>query len=507
MSEVLPTARALLAQASWLQRAGRHPQALPLLREAVRLQPESAYLHRALGEALADCGDAAAAVQCFGEALQRKPQAPHELHLHRAVLFADRLRRDEAAEAELQHALALKPDYLPALMNLGNLYEQRGLRTEALACYRRVLSEPAFASEVNAGLRAVARARSLIIQPPASSDDAELHALLAALGDPVVGADARVHVEFALGHSYDRLCEVAHAFSAFSRGNAGLIALHGVRYQPARQSGLGDELIRCFDRGAAPGASATPRSVTGPTPLFICGMFRSGSTLVEQVLAAHPAVVPGGEVDWLLRLVVDRLSPFPQSMARLDAADLRALADEYMTHLRDLFPTADDQTFITDKRPENFQFIGLIKRLLPDAKFIHTVRHPVDNGLSVFMQHINPRVAPYACRLEDIGHYYGEYRRLMAHWKSLYPQDILDFDYDVFIRSPEDEARRVLAFVGLPWDASCLEFHKLRNTVKTASYWQVRQPIFDSASGRWRRYLPHLEPLLQALRERGVQAA
>lgn len=505
MNEVLPAARALLAQAARLQRSGRHSQALPFLREAIRLQPDSPYLHRALGEALADCGDADAAAECFGEALRRRPQAPHELHLHRAVLFADRLRRDEAAEVELQHALALKPDYLPALMNLGNLYEQRGLRAPALACYRRVLSEPAFAADVHAGLRAVARARSLIIQPPASSDEPDLHALLAALGDPAVGADARVHVEFALGHSYDRLGEVGPAFSAFSRGNAGLIALHGVRYQRMRQSGLGDELIRSFDRGATPGSSGTPRRVSGPTPLFICGMFRSGSTLVEQVLAAHPAVEPGGEVDWLLRLVVERLSPFPQSMARLDAADLQALGDEYLTHLRGLFPTADGKTLITDKRPENFQFIGLIKRLLPDAKFIHTVRQPVDNGLSVFMQHINPRVAPYACRLEDIGHYYGEYRRLMAHWKSLYPLDILDFDYDEFIRSPEDEARRLLAFVGLPWDASCLEFHKLRNTVKTASYWQVRQPIFGSASGRWRRYLPHLEPLLQTLREQGVE--
>ena len=145
-----------------------------------------------------------------------------------------------------------------------------------------------------------------------------------------------------------------------------------------------------------------------------------------------------------------------------------------------------------------------IKRLFPDAKIIHTTRHPIGNGLSIFQQHLNPRVAGYSCDLADIGHHYGEYRRLMAHWKTLYPDSIFDFDYDTFVREPQPALRGLLDFLGLDWDARCLEFHRLRNTVKTGSYWQVRQPLHGSASERWRHYDAHLAPLRATLRDAGV---
>lgn len=489
-----------LRQAAALQREGRHAAALPLLREALALDPAAAELHRALGEALADCGRYAEAVDAFAAALQRAPRDAHELHLHRAVLFADHLRRDAEAEAELKAALACAPGYLPALMNLGNLHEQRGDRSAALDCYARALREPAFAAPSMAPLRAVALARSAVIQPPATLDDPALDALRAALADPQVDLAARVHLYFTLGHALDRLGAIDPAFEAFALGNRSLLRLHGRRYRPQHEEALTAALMRAFDRPAAgpslPGA--------GPLPLFICGMFRSGSTLLEQVLAAHPRVVAGGEVDWLLRLAAERMAPFPASAHGLDASRAAALGAEYRAHLSQLFPQAGSESLVTDKRPDNFQIIGLIKRLLPGAKIIHTTRHPLDNGLSVFMQHMNTDVTPYATDLADIGHYYGQYRRLMAHWKSLYPEDIFDFDYDAFVRSPEGALRPLLAFLGLPWEQRCLDFHQLRNTVKTASYWQVRRPLYADASGRWQRYLPHLQPLRSALQAAGV---
>ncbi len=233
-------------------------------------------------------------------------------------------------------------------------------------------------------------------------------------------------------------------------------------------------------------------------------MFRSGSTLVEQVLAAHPQVTAGGELDWLRRLAGGRLAPFPASMATLDPMRDAVLADEYRAHLARLFPDAAGNTYITDKRPDNYVLIGLIKRLFPTARIIHTTRNPLDNGLSVFMQHLHLQVVGYASDLGDIGHHYGEYRRLMAHWKALYGDSIFDFDYDAFVLEPKHALERLFAFLGLPWNDRCLEFHRLGNTVKTASYWQVRQPLHANASGRWRNYSAHLGPLQRALRDAGI---
>jgi Sulfotransferase domain. len=191
-------------------------------------------------------------------------------------------------------------------------------------------------------------------------------------------------------------------------------------------------------------------------------------------------------------------------VATPDPARDASLAAGYREHLARLFPDAGDSAYLTDKRPDNFLLIGLAKRMLPEAKIVHTIRNPLDNGLSVFMQHLHLQVAGYSADLADIGHYYGQYRRLMAHWKALYPDSILDFDYDAFVRRPAPALERLFAFLGLDTDDRCLRFHELGNTVKTASYWQVRQPLSDRASGRWRNYERHLGPLRQSLREAGI---
>ncbi|MGH8028992.1 MAG: sulfotransferase family protein, partial [Arenimonas sp.] len=169
-----------------------------------------------------------------------------------------------------------------------------------------------------------------------------------------------------------------------------------------------------------------------------------------------------------------------------------------------MFPEGVGGRYITDKRPDNFLLVGLIKRLFPDARIIHTTRHPLDNGLSIYMQILNHHVIGYANDLGEIGHYYGQYRRLMAHWKSIYPDTVFDFDYDSFVREPMPQLERLFAFLGLDLDERVLQFHELGNTVKTASYWQVRNPLYASASGRWRNYASHLEPLRAALLAGGV---
>ena len=165
---------------------------------------------------------------------------------------------------------------------------------------------------------------------------------------------------------------------------------------------------------------------------------------------------------------------------------------------------ADEVRFCTDKRPDNFLFLGLIKRLFPAAKIIHTVRNPLDNGLSIFQQHLDPQVASYASNWTSIAHNYAQYLRWMDGVKSVFPDDVFDLDYEQFVQNPERVLRDVLKFLGLGWSERCLQFHQQTNAVKTASLWQVRQPINKSSQGRWRVYEDQLQPLIEALQRFGV---
>jgi tetratricopeptide (TPR) repeat protein len=491
----------LLQQAAQLHRQGRRLEAIEIFRQVLATRPESSEGWYELGYLLKAEGMYEDALDAYAQALARGVRRPEEVHLNRAVIYSDHLRRDEDAERELRSALALAPDYVPALLNLGNLHEERGERTLALACYDKVTTDAGSEDQPHQDLRLEALARSAKLRPPTAVDDPLLARLREAAGEPS-SKMVRVNLLFALGQAYDRLGEFDLAFDAYAKGNRWLLRQSGRTYDRIRSSRLTDALIESFPPAnvRAPG----PRVEAGAEPLFICGMFRSGSTLVEQVLASHPQVTAGGELDYLRRLAATQLAPFPASMAAADPVRDAALAEGYRAHLARLFPRGIASTFITDKRPDNFVLIGLIKRLFPSAKIVHTIRNPLDNGLSVFMQHLHLRVAGYSADLGDIGHYYGEYRRLMAHWRALYEASIFEFDYDAFVLEPKATLQRLLDFLDLPWDDRCLDFHRLGNTVKTASYWQVRQPLHANASGRWRHYREHLGPLRRALQEARV---
>jgi len=491
----------LLRQAGILHGQGRRMEAIGLFRQVLAEHPGASEGWYELGYLLKAEGQFEEALIAYGQALERGISRAEEVHLNRAVIYSDHLRRDEDAERELEAALALAPTYVPALLNRGNLHEERGERAEALARYDSVVAGAGGSEDPHRDLRFEALARIAKLRPPTDVDDPllrRLHDATAAQTGNVV----RANLLFALGQVYEKLEQFDLAFDAFAKANRWLRRQYGSSYDRAHTLRLVNSLIGTFRSGVTsePIAPGPP----GAAPLFICGMFRSGSTLVEQVLAAHPQVTAGGELNWLRHLATSRLAPFPESMALSDPARDAALAGEYRANLANLFPDGIAGTYITDKRPDNFLLIGLIKRLFPTAKIIHSCRNPLDTGLSVFQQHLDLRVTGYASDLGDIGHYYGQYRRLMAHWHSLYPGSIFDFDYDEFVREPRPSLERLLGFLGLEWDDRCLEFHQLGNTVKTASYWQIRQPLSARASGRWRNYGAHLEPLRLALQEAGV---
>ena len=496
----------LKRRAAAQRRDGRHGDAIETYRTILRQQPDLPDYWFDLGYMLRHAGHFEPALEAYAEALRRGVSGPEEVHLNRAVIYSDELRRDDQAKLELQAALNLAPAYAPALANMGNLLEEQGDRHGAVDAYQALLAATAGNKPSRyAYLRVEALARLVHLTPPERGDAAILVELEAAIGRAELPVETRANAGFALGRARDRLALHDEAFEAINTANQ-LAASGGPAYIGVREARFTERMIAAFPREAVRAGSVEPDPASWQ-PVFICGLFRSGSTLIEQVLSAHPAVHAAGEVAFLPRLVAGQLSPFPESMAALGEADAQALARSYRTGLARLVGAgAGLAGLVTDKRPDNFRLIGLIKRLFPAARIIHTVRNPLDTGLSIYFQHLDQASAPYSSQLAAIGHYFGQYQRLMAHWKQLYPGDIVDFDYEAFIAEPEPVLRQLLDALGLDWHTGCLSPERRQNTVKTASYWQVRQPIYRSAAGRWRPYARQLEPLRAALARAGVEA-
>ncbi|HKQ13350.1 MAG TPA: sulfotransferase, partial [Steroidobacteraceae bacterium] len=431
-----------------------------------------------------------AALASYQQALERGVSEPEEVHLNRGVIYSDCLRQDEAAERELQAALALNPGYVPALLNLANLREDFGKQADASALYERILAlQPRcyVALARYAGLKKIAR-----------PDDSLIARLRAAIADPAASAADRAELGFALGKALDSCGAWDAAFAAYTSANRDSRRSAGPAGAYDRQAH--EKFIDALLAGFQPSQTQAAPQPQSTRPVFICGMFRSGSTLAEQILSAHSRVAAGGELAFLPSLVRTELAPFPATMAAMTQAQLDALATRYLAMLARPFPQGER---VTDKRPDNFLYIGLIKRLFPDARIVHTVRNPLDNCLSIYFLHLDHSMS-YALDLADIGHYYVQYRRLMAHWKSLYGADILDLDYDELVRAPRPAMEQLTSFCGLEWEDACLSFEQQANAVKTASVWQVREPLYRRSSGRWHNYAAQLAPLEAYLRNAGI---
>jgi Tfp pilus assembly protein PilF len=478
--------QALLQEARRAEREGRLPDAVAAYRRLLALSPQRPDSWFNLALLQRKIGDFDGALASYQEALDRGVTAPEEVHLNRGVIYADLLRRDNAARRELDAALALNPSYVPALLNLANLETDLGRLDAAVSTYERLFAIDPWHSE--------ALARHAQIKSASGPDDPVVARLRAALARPATTLPEKASLAFALGKVLDDCGAYDLAFRAYAAANRYSRACAGpgaFLYDRRAHERLVDEIIGTFAPGRLKEAAPAPAA----RPIFVCGMFRSGSTLTEQVLAGHSQVAAGGEIDFVPALARTSLAPFPTGFAAVGPGDLARLAARYLAELARLFPGA---AHVTDKRPDNYLYVGLIKSLFPEAKIVHTTRHPLDNCLSVFFLHLDHGMG-YALDLMDTAHQYREYRRLMAHWKSLYGADILDFDYDALVRDPRPQVERLLAFCGLPWEEGCLEFHRVENAVKTASALQVREPLYRRASGRWRNYARHLGPLREYL--------
>lgn len=464
---------ALLARASQLSRVGASEAAIEAYRTLLAREPRLPDSWFNLALLYREARRPADALAAYARALDHGVSGPEEVHLKRGVIFADDLGDSDAAAAELAAALAIAPRYVPALLNLGNLHEDRGAADEARHAYERAFSiEPG---------NMLALARLAGVSPVVTPDDPLIDRLRAALRVPGLDALDRADLGFALGTALDRLGDYDAAFAAFAAANAAARAsarTAGVAYDREAEAARIDALIGAWPVGGA----VPPATPDGSEPLFICGMFRSGSTLAEALLARHPNVVAGGELD-----LIPMLAQRPGG-ARPTAHAAAAWRQEYLAATG---ARRRPGARLTDKRPDNFLHIGLIKTMFPAARIVHTVRAPLDNRLSVYCLHAGAALA-YATDLGDIEHFQAQEARLMAHWKRVFPDAIFTLDYDRLVAEPGPLLAELIAFCGLPADPGLLARDAAPAAVRTASNWQVRQPLYRTSSGRWRNYRAHL---------------
>lgn len=497
-----------------LAASGRWSEAIPALREIARLDPNSADAHHDLGRTYFRCGNLAEAVASLQRAVELRPSftiaiaalaealdlrghildaaaafrrasrsasdlADRTIYLCKALLLESRLQE---AEAELRRAITLAPENPVPHHLLGKLMTQLGLFEAARAQLANAIAlspeEPYAFYDWAISDRVTGADRELLTR------------VEQVLQRPGLDATMRISVHFGLAKAFDDLGDPAAAMRHYDAANR--LKAASVRLDRAMLVKQVDSQLAGFSAdglGKAAQEVARPRDADDELPILILGMPRSGTTLVEQVLSSHPAVAAGGELSFWN----DRLHAWTLSRNRnIDAAALAEAAKEYSWLLRRIGPNA---LRVTDKLPDNFQRIWLIRLAFPEARIIHCRRNPVDTCLSIFFTNFGGR-HDYAYDRSDLVFYYRQYQRLMTHWREVLPSDrFIDVDYERLIVDTEATARQLIAFCGLPWDDACLSPERNERAVKTASAWQVRQPVYATSVERWRRYEPWLGEL------------
>jgi tetratricopeptide (TPR) repeat protein len=460
---------------------GKLDQAAACQERALALKPDFAEAQSNLGNARQAQGQLDQAVAWYERALALKPDyaAAHN-NLGNALAALDSI--DDAA-AHYERALVLQPDYADALNNLGNIFKAQGRFDDAVSHFSRaIMIRPDYA-------RAHFNRAEIKSFDPGDPDLAALEALAARDGLPV---DSRMHIHFALAKALEDTGDYARAFEHLRDGNA--LKRGQINYDEpavleffARLSTVFDH--RLFDRFESAGDPST-------VPIFVLGMPRSGSTLIEQILASHPQIHGAGELTILEKTEAGLPPPYPECIPALDGETLRRLGQSYLASLPRV---ADDKLKIIDKLPGNFLRIGLIHLILPNARIIHTMRDPIGTCVSCYSK-LFASGLNYCYDLAELGRFYRGYSQLMAHWRSVLPPGaMLDVSYEDVVDDLENQARRLIHFCGLDWDDRCIRFEKNSRPVKTASAVQIRRPLFRESLQRWRRYASGLAPLLHEL--------
>lgn len=416
------------------------------------------------------------AIAYFNLALNYNIERCEDVYLSIGVIYAEHLYDAQAAEQAFLKAIENNVRYTPAYYNLATLYEEKGDKDSAIKCFMQTLKYDACHCDALSRLAELHSFKSV--------DEPLISQLKKALQANSHDSEASINLNYALGKAFDECGLYQQAFCYYQQANANNKKINR-RYSQAAIEALHKDNILTFNKAWFENIEP----ISDKQVIFICGMFRSGSTLTEQILASHPKVSAAGELDFIPNLVSEHCQGYPRSIASKDYKQLQTFANEYCIALHKACPNA---AYITDKRPDNFLYIGLIKTLFPNAKIIHTTRNKLDNCLSIYFLRLG-ELLPYATNLADIRHYYEQQELIMAHWQALFPNDIFTSNYESLVHNPKQNITALLSFLKLDWDDNCLQYPNLTNRVKTASVWKVRKPLFTKSIGRWENYEPFLD--------------
>jgi tetratricopeptide (TPR) repeat protein len=477
-----------MAQA--LQEEGKLDDAVAWYQQGLQLDPKSSRIHRNLASLLAE-------QENYEEALSRYEiavgLAPEEAETHTGLGFVlHEQGHFEPAAARYREALRHQPDFAPAHGSLGTVLEELGRFDEAQACFREALRHDPQHTSAYAQLATLLRGKL---------PEADLDAMRQLLASPNVTAGQRSVLHFGLAQVLDARGDYEQAADHLRQGNAhGLASMQkrGQGYDPADHARFVDGLLAAF----TPAFFERVRGfgLDSERPLFIVGLPRSGTTLVEQILASHTQVFGAGE----LRLAREAFESLPRVLqveepasacvSRLDRAAVRRVAQRNLDQLGQRNAQA---LRVADKMPDNYLYLGLIVTLFPRARLIHCRRDLRDVAVSCWMT--NFRHIRWACDADHIATRFHQYQRLMEHWRQVLPVPLLEVDYEETVADLEGVARRLVAWSGLEWEPACLSFHTTQRPVRTASVTQVRQPIYTRSVQRWKNYEKTLGPLFAGL--------
>ena len=431
-----------------------------------------------MGTTLREVGRLDDAEASYRQAIALKPDYA-EAYNNLGVTLKELGRLDDA-EAGYRQAIALKPGYAEAHYNLGNTFRELGMIEDAEVGLRKAIALKPHYAEAHRNLTTIKKF---------SSQDEQLRQMQALYHDPAISEKSRCHICFALSKASEDLEDFATAFQFYSEGNA--LRKEQLGYDKAQDMALFENLKMSYPHIAA--HTFEPKTASAElTPIFIVGMPRSGTTLVEQIISSHPLVTGAGELPFV--------SQYGRSLAVVQSpVDREALTKFRQQYLEALKKRSEGSAIVTDKAPLNFRFLGPIAAALPEAQIIHVKRDPAAVCWANYTKYFGSDSLGYCYDLDDVLHYHTIYQDLMNYWGEVLPSEIYDLNYDALTERQEKETRKLIAHLGLEWDDACLSPQDNGRAVATASNVQVRQKVYQGSSERWKRYKPYLNGALDGL--------
>ncbi|MCA0057536.1 MULTISPECIES: tetratricopeptide repeat-containing sulfotransferase family protein [unclassified Mesorhizobium] len=503
-----------------LHQTGRSAEGLGLLEQSVRLQPKNPDFLNNLGTVMRDLGRVAAAADFFRGAVALRPdQLAARDNLGSSL---KQLGQFEGAEEIYRGTVARNPFHFRARIGLAETLQEAGRLDEALAVFREALSIRPKDAELLHGLGVglmekgeldeaadlfrqalaadpgMARAWLMLTQVKRQKErDAELTGMEAQHAKALPDSLARMQLAFGLGKVNDDLKDYNRAFDYFAEGNA--IRRKGIDYDAEKTRAEFEAMKTVFDRDFF--QKHRPSPISDDTPIFVVGMPRSGTTLVEQIIASHPQVYGAGELG-ILKTAVGRQFPatmpggFPWGVSDAPDTDFAEAGRAYLDMLHARYP---HMRHVTDKMPGNFLLVGFIHMMMPKARIIHCARDAAATCLSIYKVHFRGDSHRYGYDLGELADFHNLYTDIMAHWHKVLPGVVHDVRYEDFVADQEGQSRALIDYLGLPWDDAVLSFHQTDRPVRTASAAQVRQPMYQGSVDLWKRYGDRLKPLLDRL--------